>query len=257
MLTVNIDKEDIPLVSIITPAYKCEKYIAECMDSVINQTYKNWEMIIVNDKSPDRTESIVKDYMVKDQRIKLYTQQVNEGVAAARNKAIKMSSGRFIAFLDSDDCWKPNKLERQIQFMIKNRSGFSFTEYEIMDNKSASIGKVIHVPDKISYEQYLKNTIIGCLTVVMDKEILGDIEVETGNLEDVLTWMKYLKRGYDADGLQENLASYRVSENSVSSNKIKNAKRYFICLRKHQKLSFVKSLYCEFFYIFNAIKKRL
>ena len=169
-----------------------------------------------------------------------------------------MSNGRFIAFLDSDDCWKPNKLERQIQFMLENEYGFTFTDYEIMNNKKALKHKhVYHVPNKITYKQYLKNTIIGCLTVVMDKEKLGNVEVEIGNLEDVLTWMKYLKKGYDAYGLKENLACYRVTENSVSSNKFKNAKRYFICLRKYQNLSLMKSLYYEFFYICNAIKKRL
>lgn len=245
------------LVSVITPAYNCEKYIKECMDSVIEQTYQNWEMIIVNDKSTDNTKKIIEEYIKKEPRIKLYNQQVNSGAAAARNKAIAISKGRFIAFLDSDDAWKPNKLERQIKFMIDNNYGFTFTSYEIMSDKPKGQKKIFHVPKKINYNQYLKNTIIGCLTVIMDKKILGEVKVETGHLEDVLTWMKYLKKGNIAYGLDQDLASYRVAENSVSSNKFKNAKRYYKCLRERQNLSLIKSLYCQIGYMFNAAKKRL
>lgn len=245
------------LVSIITPAYNCETYIKECMDSVINQTYQNWEMIIVNDKSTDNTKEIIEEYIKKEPRIKLYNQPINEGAAAARNKAIEISNGRFIAFLDSDDAWKTNKLEKQINFMIYNNYGFTFTSYEIMRDKVEEQNKVFHMPNKITYEQYLKNTIIGCLTVVMDKEILGEIKVEIGHLEDVLTWMEYLKKGNIAYGLDENLAVYRVAENSMSSNKFKNAKRYYECLRQKQNLSLLKSVYCQIGYMFNAAKKRL
>lgn len=245
------------LVSIITPAYNCEKYIKECIDSVINQTYQNWEMIIVDDKSTDSTRIILEEYTKKDKRIKVYYQENNSGAAAARNKAINMSNGRFIAFLDSDDAWKSNKLSSQIAFMLENNYGFTFTTYEIMNKTNTEKIKIIRAPKQISYNQYLKNTIIGCLTVVMDKEILGNIEVEYGFLEDVLTWMKYLKNGHIAYGLDMNLADYRVAENSVSSNKIKNAKRYFICLRKKQNLSLIRSIYCHFCYMFNATKKRL
>jgi len=245
------------LVSVITPAYNCEKYIEECMESVINQTYQNWEMIIVNDKSTDNTKAIVEEYAKREPRIKLYNQDKNAGAAAARNKAIELSKGRFIAFLDSDDIWKPNKLERQISFMLRNNYGFTFTSYEILSNKQSSKKKIFHVPQRINYDQYLKNTIIGCLTVIMDREIIGEIKVESGYLEDVLTWMKYLKEGHIAYGLDENLAIYRVTENSVSSNKLRNAKRYFYCLREKQNLSMIKSIYCQMGYMFNAIKKRV
>lgn len=246
------------LVSVITPAYNCEKYIDECINSVINQTYTKWEMIIVNDRSTDNTKSIVEEYVKKDGRIKLYNKENNEGVAAARNKAIEMSNGRFIAFLDSDDQWKPTKLERQISFMLDNDYGFTFTSYEILNNKSLNKKKkIFHAPESISYKQYLKNTIIGCLTVILDKKKLGVIRVETGHLEDVLTWMKYLKTGHVAYGINENLAIYRVAENSVSSNKLKNAIRYYECLRRRQNLSVLNSVYYQLGYMYNATKKRL
>lgn len=245
------------LVSVITPAYNSAEYVEECIESVLNQTYQNWEMLIVNDKSTDNTQSILELYTKRDPRIKLLNQKKNTGAAAARNKALELSKGRFVAFLDSDDAWKPKKLERQLQFMHENKYGFTFTSYEIMNHKSLEKKKIFRVPEKINYNQYLRNTIIGNLTVIMDKEILGNIRVEVGYLEDVLTWMKYLRQGHIAYGLDENLALYRVTEKSVSSNKFKNAKRYFWCLREKQNLSLIKSVYCQIGYMFNAIKKRL
>jgi teichuronic acid biosynthesis glycosyltransferase TuaG len=245
------------LVSVITPAYNCAEYIEECIESVLNQTYQNWEMLIVNDKSTDNTQSIVESYAKKDSRIKLFNQEKNAGAAAARNKALELSQGRFVAFLDSDDAWRPNKLERQLEFMLENKYGFTFTSYEIMSVKPLDKKKIFRVPEKINYNQYLRNTIIGNLTVIMDKELLGEIRVEVGYLEDVLTWMKYLRQGHIAYGLDENLAMYRVAENSVSSNKFKNAKRYYWCLREKQKLSLIKSIFCQIGYMFNATKKRL
>lgn len=253
------DKKSKPhhLISVITPAYNCEEYIEECIESVINQSYHNWEMIIVNDKSTDDTQSIVESYEKEDSRIRLINLENNSGAATARNKALETSKGRFVAFLDSDDMWKSNKLERQLDFMLKNKYGFTFTSYEIMSKTLKNKRKIIRVPEKISYNQYLKNTIIGNLTVVMDKELIGDVKIEVGYLEDVLTWMKYLNEGIIAYGLDENLAIYRIAENSVSSNKIQNAKRYFWCLREKQNLTLSKSLYYQSSYIFNALKKRI
>lgn len=245
------------LVSIITPAYNCERYIEDCINSVINQTYENWEMIIVNDKSTDNTRSIIDGYTKKDSRIKLYNQQVNAGAATARNKAIDMSKGRFIAFLDADDIWKSTKLQTQISFMLENKFGFTFTSYEVMSDKAEARKKIFHAPKLITYKKYLKNTIIGCLTVIMDKQVIGNVKFENGHLEDVLTWMKYLKEGHTAHGLDENLATYRIVENSISGNKFKNAKRYYNCLRERQKLSVIKSIYYQIGYMYNATKKRL
>lgn len=245
------------LVSIITPVFNCEKFIGECIESVLSQTYKKWELIIVDDNSSDRTISIIKYYAEKDSRIKIYTQSQNLGAAASRNLAIKMSNGRFIAFLDSDDKWKADKLYKQTDFMLKNKYGFTFTSYEIIKDMNATRVRVFHVPQKINYEQYLKNTIIGCLTVMLDKQIIRDIEFEIGHLEDVLTWMKFLKKGHIAYGLDENLAEYRIVKNSASSNKLKNAMRYYKCLRERQNLSFYKSAYFQIGYMFNATWKRL
>jgi Glycosyltransferases involved in cell wall biogenesis len=243
------------LVSIITPAYNCEKVISETIESVLSQTYTNYEMIIVDDCSKDNTVEVAQKYVLKDSRIRLIQQNKNQGTAVARNTGIENANGRFIAFLDSDDLWKPTKLEKQIEFMLENNYGFTFTSYEIMRENSELTGRVFHAPKTIKYIDYLKNTIIGLLTVVMDRELIGDIYMQHGYLEDVLTWMFYLKSGVTAYGYDENLASYRVVKNSKSNNKVRNAKRYFICLRQ-QRLPIHKCFYYELCYMFNAVKKR-
>lgn len=131
----NLSNENNFLVSIITPVYNSSKYIDQCIESVLSQTYSNWEMIVVNDKSTDNSRAIIEEYVRKDPRIKLFNNEKNMGVAATRNKALEVSKGRFVAFLDSDDFWAPRKLERQIDFMINNNYGFTFTAYEIFNEK--------------------------------------------------------------------------------------------------------------------------
>ena len=242
-----------PMVSVITAAYNCAATIGETIESVQNQSYQNWEMLIVDDRSSDNTVEVVRTYLESDPRIKLFLLSKNCGAAAARNAAIAEASGRFIAFLDSDDLWKPQKLEKQILFMLQNDYAFTFTAYEVFRKSSDTIRKVYKVPKCINYKQYLRNTIIGNLTVIMDKEKISDLKVEQGYLEDVLTWMHYLKLGYLAYGLNENLASYRASANSKSGNKIKNAGRYFQCLRKVQRLPIFQCVESELCYVVNAV----
>lgn len=249
-------KETLPLVSVITPAYNVAAYIAETIESVLAQSYPNWEMIIVNDRSTDNTAEVVEAYVKRDARISLFTLEKNSGAAAARNYAISKAKGRYIAFLDADDLWKRNKLQRQTEFMQRHKYAFTFTSYEIF-REGSSKRKVFHAVPRITYRQYLKNTIIGNLTVMMDRHQIKNITVQTGFLEDVLTWMYYLKQGYIAHGLKENLAEYRVYNSSVSGNKFRNAKRYFICLRKRQGLSLPYAVYCEACYLLNAIIKRI
>ncbi|MBW8308357.1 MAG: glycosyltransferase [Candidatus Paracaedibacteraceae bacterium] len=243
-------------VSVIVPAYNCEKYISDCLDSVLNQTYQNWELIIVNDKSPDSSADIILKYVENDSRIMLLNNKTNMGAASSRNKGIQNSTGRYIAFLDSDDMWKPTKLERQVEFMKTNNYGFTFTGYD-MFYESGKKNKYVSVPKVVDYKMFLKDSIIGNLTVIMDKNIVGEVVIETGYLEDTITWLKYLKKGFKAYGLNENLASYRVSNVSVSSNKIKNSQRRFRILRDRENLPFFLSIYYHSLYIYHAIKKRL
>lgn len=245
------------LVSIITPAYNCAATINETIESVIAQTWPNWELIVINDCSSDKTKENVEKYVNKDVRIHQINLDVNGGSSAARNTGIKRAKGRFIALLDADDLWKPKKLELQLKFMIENNHAFSFTEYEVFKNSSDTSRKVFKVPKSICYKEYLKNTVIGCLTVAVDRKQIPDFHMESGYLEDILTWMYYLKKGIVAYGLCENLASYRVAANSKSSNKVKNAIRYYNCLREQSNIGFCTRVYSEICYVFNAVKKRI
>lgn len=249
--------EPYPLVSIITAAYNCEKTISETIESVLSQTYPNWEMLIVNDCSKDNTASVVESYASKDGRIKLINLPKNSGAAKARNTAIENAQGRFLAILDSDDLWKSDKLQKQVSFMLQHNYAFTFTSYEVFyDNSDNKKRKLFRAPKKINYKQYLRNTIIGNLTVMIDKEHIKDFQIVNGQLEDVLTWMHFLHKGYTAYGMRENLASYRVASTSKSGNKIKNAVRYYRCLQVQPIFALERIIY-EICYLFNATKKRL
>jgi len=239
------------LISIITPVYNSEKYISDTIDSVLAQTYTNWEMIIADDGSKDKSAEIIKKYT--DSRIKYFKLETNSGAAIAQNKALEKAKGNYIAFLDSDDIWKPEKLEKQLRFMIEKDIGFSFTGYEILGDKK---NKIIKVPDTLNYDQFMKNTIIGTLTVMLSRKHVGDVRfVNVMKDHDSMTWAKLLRKGTIAYGLNESLAYYRKVKGSISNNKIKAAKNHWHNCREIEKLSIPRCMYYFFFYVFNAIKK--
>ncbi|PEK30768.1 glycosyl transferase [Bacillus toyonensis] len=241
------------LISIITPVYNSEEYIEFTIKSVLNQTYSNWEMLIVDDCSKDDTEEVINKF--KDPRIKYFKLEKNSGAAVARNEALKRARGKYIAFLDADDMWKPDKLEKQLNFMIKNKIGFSFTGYEIL-REGEQGNKVINVPSRLNYSQFMKNTIIGTLTVMLNVDIVGEVRlVEVKKDHDSMTWAKLLREGHFAYGLNESLAFYRKVEGSISNDKFKAAKNHWNNCRKIEKLSIPKCLYYFFFYGINAVKK--
>lgn len=239
------------LVSIITPVYNSENYIGNTIKSVLEQTYGNWELIIADDCSKDNTGNIVKQ--ISDPRIKYFKLEKNSGAAIARNKALEQAKGRFIAFLDADDMWKAEKLEKQLSFMIKNNIGFSFTGYEILGE---SENKVLKIPNTLNYSQFMKNTIIGTLTVMFNRDLVGEVRlVNVKKDHDSMTWAKLLRNGNIAYGLNESLAYYRKVEGSISNDKIEAVKNHWKNCRQIEKLSVFRCSYYFFFYIFNAIKK--
>ena len=249
---------NLPLISIITPSYNSAKFIAETIESVLAQTYTNWELLITDDCSTDNTVEIINKYVNQDSRIKLFCLGKNSGAATARNNSIEQAKGRFIAFLDSDDLWKPEKLEKQVDVMIKNNHAFTYTSYELINEDGTNANKVIKAVKSVNYEQYLKNTIIGCLTVVIDRELVGDFRMPMlKTSQDMATWLLVLKRGFVAYGIQDSLAYYRLVNNSNSSKKIKAAKDVWKVYRESEKLSFFNSLICFSCYAMNAILKRL
>jgi len=232
------------LVSIITPMFNSEKYISETIGSVIAQTYTDWEMIIVDDCSLDFSAKIVEEYSNKDSRIKLVKLNKNSGPAIARNKAIKNAKGRFIAFLDSDDLWKPSKLQKQIEFMQLNKCLLSYSYYEILKDQNKNNKKLIMPPLKINYKKLLKTNHIGCLTAVYDADKLGKIYFPLiEKRQDYGLWLLILKKIKFAKCIPISLAIYREAKNSISSNKIGLIKYNFQLFRNIEKISFIKSVY--------------
>ncbi len=245
------------LVSIIMPAYNAEKYIEEAIESVLKQTYRNWELIIVNDCSIDATEQIVKKYQEQDQRIRLCSLIKNKGVANARNTAIKNAVGRYLAFLDSDDMWLPEKLEKQIGFMKRNNYVFTYHQYRHFAS-SDKVGEIVKIPSQLDYKDALKGNSIGCLTVCLDKSKIKPFIMPAQRHEDYITWLNILKENeIAAYGLQRDFGRYRVdSKDSVSANKLKSAVWTWKVYRDSQLLSVLKSVYYMCFYITSGIKKR-
>jgi len=245
-----------PLVSIITPVFNASRFIKDCITSVKEQTYENWELILVDDCSKDDSVHIINEESADDGRIILVQLDKNGGAAAARNKALDMAKGEYVAFLDSDDIWLPEKLENQVHFMVSNNISFSFTEYGFIDESGNELNKHIKVPTEVDYNFLLKNTIIGCLTVMLDKRAFGNIQMSSLMHEDYALWLSLLRDGCKAYGLQKKLALYRVVKGSLSSNKLKAAKGTWRIYRL-EKLGFLKACWCFLNYSINAIKKRL
>jgi len=246
------------LVSIITPSFNSSKYIKETVDSVLSQTYENWELIIVDDGSKDSSANIIQDLTNTDTRIKGFYFDKNIGAAEARNVAIQQAKGKYIAFLDSNDLWELEKLEKQISFMQTEDIAFSFSTYQPMSEDGSKLYSIIHAPKIVTYSAYLKNTIIGCLTVVIDREKTGDFEMPNiRSSHDMALWLLIMKRGFDAYGLDENLARYRIVSASNTSSKWRAAKDVWKIYREVEKLSFLYSSWCFLNYAFNALVKRI
>lgn len=247
-------------VTVVTPTWNSAKYIRKTIESVQAQTYQNWEMIIVDDCSTDNTVEIVNQLAAYDTRIKLYCLSKNQGAALARNRAIEEATGRYIAFLDADDIWKPKKIERQIQFMQNNNYAFSCTSYEIINNEGTKINKIIHMPAKVNYKKYLAYNILQTIGIMIDTKIIGKQIISMPNVrisEDAATWLKILKKYDYCYGLDENLAEYRRRKGSLSSNKFVSVLYAWNLYRNIEKLSINYSIYFFIRYAITAIKKRL
>lgn len=222
------------LVSIITPNYNCENYIAQTIDSVIAQTYTNWEMIIVDDCSSDKSTDIVKSYIERDKRIKLFTNQRQMGAAYSRNVALDNSYGDYIAFLDSDDLWESDKLEKQINFMEMHNCDFSFSKYDLINQNGETLGKTAKVINRLTYYRYLHHCFTGCLTVVYKKNINPNIRsFLIKNNNDYGLFLQIVRQANNARGINEVLAHYRLHSTGISRNKKKKIKPYFELMHKH------------------------
>ncbi|MBU5594364.1 glycosyltransferase [Amphibacillus sp. MSJ-3] len=251
-----MNKEQInPMVSIITPTYNAESFIIDTIESVRQQNYSNWEMIVIDDHSKDNTVKTVKEMMSQEPRIRLIERSKNEGPARTRNAGLREAKGRYIAFLDSDDQWLPNKLASQIAFMQSTGAALSYTSYnriQLHADGRKEIKPVI-VPETVSYKQLLKKNVIGCLTVMIDQDQTGPIQMaDIRSRQDYALWLDLTRRGFTALGIPKPLANYRVRVDSLSSNKLKMAKQNWRVYRDIEKLSLPVAIW---YFIHYAILK--
>ncbi len=240
------------------PSYNSEQFLPATIDSVINQTFKEWELIIIDDCSPDNSNKIIEDYMQRSEKIKLISLKSNSGPAIARNRGIREAKGRYIAFLDSDDLWHPNKLSKQLSFMKKQDAALSFTGYDRIDEQSGKVTGQLHVPFRVDYDELLKQNIIGCLTAMYDTQKLGKVYMpDILKRQDFALWLTILKKIPYAYGLNEPLAYYRVRTASVSSNKILASKYNWKLYREVEKLPLHKAIYYFGWYTYKSILTRI
>ena len=244
-------------MSIIMPAYKAESTIVESIESVIRQTYHHWELLIADDNSLDGTTSIVKSFSGSDFRIRLISSTLNTGPALARNRALQQASGRWIAFLDSDDVWFPTKLADTIEYATRTNSALTFTGYRRFLSEDGRTGRFIHVPQSLSYFQLLRNTAIATSTVLVDTQITGPLLMKDVYYDDFACWLDILRRGFLAHGLNSDLMRYRVLPKSVSRNKLRSAVEVWRIYRISENLSIANSFISFLgYFLFALIKYR-
>lgn len=248
------------LVSIIIPVYNASRFLEETINSIQEQTYSNWEAIFIDDCSSDNSYDIIKQYQKNDKRIKVIKNKINNGVAISRNNGIDYAKGEYLCFLDADDKWHPEKLEKQINFMQELNCEFSFTGYQFANEKCNPNGKIVLVPNKINYKQALKNTTIWTSTVMFNMGKLTKDDIYMPNIkrgQDTATWWKVLKKIEYAYGLNEVLSYYRRTNNSLSANKLTALKRTWNLYRNVEHLNILSSFYNFCWYCFNAVRRRV
>jgi len=249
------ERLNLPLVSIIMPAYNAANTLASSIDSVLAQTYLNWQLIVVDDCSSDKTASIADRYEKMDNRIVFLRTQTNSGVAKARNRAIQISEGRFIAFLDSDDIWSPEKLSHQVWFLLENDLPFTYSAYSLFGESKKDY--VFNPPKKLTYNVLLKTNSIGCLTAIYDTKILGKryMTITLDRQHDYALWLSICKDVGELHGIPYPLAKYRVQQASLSSNKLAVSKSHWKVYRFVEGLNIMRSVYYQVNYMLKGYFK--
>jgi len=242
------------LVSIITPAHNAQRFIGKCIESVIAQSYQNWEMIIVDDGSTDETLEIIQQYINKDYRVVLFSNDINLGASKSRNIAIKEAKGNYIAFLDSDDIWLPKKLEIQMELMDIEDVAMCYSNYDVID-EDGYVTNHFKAPTKVNYQDMLRTSYIGTLTTVYSVKKLGKVYFKDVGHEDYLLKLDILKEIDYAVGINEPLAQYRIVKGSLSNNKLKSASWQWKIYREYEKIPLLKSILYFISYTYNGFKK--
>lgn len=245
------------LVSIITPVYNAERFINETVQSIIEQKYENFELLLIDDYSTDHSLAIMNSFAEVDSRIKVLQTPFNSGAAVARNVGLENARGQYVAFVDSDDKWKKNKLKEQIEAMKKNNYNFTYTNFEIVSETNELIKEKVDLPEKLDYRALLKNTAIACSTVVIDRSVFGDFKMPVVRKgQDTATWLMLLRDGETAHLVNKVLGSYRIVKGSISSNKLQALKRTWNTYRNLEKLPLHLAIYYFISYSWNAFKRR-
>lgn len=243
-------------VSVLIPVYNAEKYITRTLESVLSQTYKDIEIVLVDDCSKDSSEKIIARYQEVYPEIVYHLQEKNGGAGVARNKALELASGRYVAFLDSDDMWYPEKIEKQLLLMKKKNTPFTYTAIEMIDEKDVCIKPKRNIKEKCDYNYLLHNTIIATSSVVVDRKYFGDFRMplRRGG-QDYATWLMLLRDGIVAYGINKTFVKYRVSKDSLSSNKFKSIKQVWEIQTKDEKICKILATFHVMCFVFNAFKK--
>ena len=242
------------LVSIITPSFNSEKFIIETIQSIQNQTYKKWEMIIVDDCSTDQTVSIIEQFVKNDHRIRLFQLDKNSGAGIARERALSKAKGDYIAFLDADDLWKPIKLEKQLQFLKEHKAHFTFSFYDCINEQGNALNKRVEAPKNLSYRQLFFCNYVGNLTGIYEVNYFGKIAISaTRKRQDWVLWLTILKKIKNAKPVPESLAFYRIRNNSLSASKVDLLKHNFAVYRNFHGFSYVASLIIMIGFLFTQL----
>jgi len=242
------------LVSILTPTYNTEKFIRSTIESAQNQSYTNWEMILVDDASADNTVAIIEEFVKKDSRIKLFKLPENRGNGFARNAALEKATGKYIAYLDADDLWFPEKLEKQIQFLKANNLHFTFSFYDSINEEGNDLNRRVESPNPLTYKQLFFCNYVGNLTAIYDADYFGKIILETSQKrQDWRIWLTILKQIKIAKPVPESLAFYRIRKDSVSSSKFKLIKHNFGVYREFHGYNLVFSVLLMMRFLFTQL----
>lgn len=245
------------LVSVITPVYNAGKVIGCTLESIYKQTYKNIEIILVDDCSTDNSEEVIKAHQKEHPEIVYFKQPENLGAGAARNKALELARGQYVAFLDADDMWYPEKIEKQINLLKEKNGGFSYTAIEMIDGEGNVVKKKRKVKPTVNYKFLLHNTMIATSTVLIDRTIFGDFRMPLiRGGQDYATWLMLLRGGQTAYGINETLEQYRVgNKNSLAGKKSKSIKQVWNIQTKQEHINKFKAWINVNLFILNAIKK--
>lgn len=243
-------------VSVIIPIYKAEKYLDKCIESVVNQTYDNLEIILINDASPDKCSEICEKWQKQDERIIILNNEKNSGVAQTRNNGLDIATGKYISFIDSDDVWHLEKIEKQLKFMKENNSKLSYTQIRFIDDDGNFTGKTFKPPKEVNYKKLFKQNVITLSSVMIEKETLNGRRFHDDHLhEDFIMWLEILRDELDsAYCIEDVLVDYRLTNGSKTRNKWKSLKMTYKTY-KHFKVNWIKAHWYLMFYIIRSLKK--